>query len=109
MAHKFNMEAKARNEGWLGRGTEALFNLPNKQKWTNSNDKECSSTSSHRLHNEWLVGPEASTERNTKNQGEIAFLRVSRKPTKEPIKIEGYNSTIKNNPFLKGEKRNLMD
>jgi hypothetical protein len=98
------MEAKARNEGWLGRGTEALFNLPNKPKWTkSSSDTECSALS-NRMHNEWLVGPEAST--NAKHHGENAFLRVCGKPTKEPIKIEGYNSSIKNNPFLKGEKRN---
>ena len=91
---------EARNKGWLGRGGAALFNLPNKQKCTKASEKENATTSSHRFQNDWLVGPEHSTGKQTEQGGNTVALRCG-KPPKEPIRIEGYSSSIKDNPFLK--------
>lgn len=97
---------EARNKGWLGRGSAALFDLPGEQKWTKPMDKKTTITSSHRFHNEWLVGPGQSSGRKKENQGKDAVCGMCVKPPKEPITIEGYSSSIKENPFLKATKQN---
>lgn len=104
-AHKFQ-KMEVRNKGWLGRGSAALFDLPGEQKWTKPSEKENTTTPSHRFHSEWLVGPEHSTGRKQESLGKVAVSGMCGKPPKQPITIEGYSSSIKDNPFLKAKEQN---
>lgn len=102
MNNKDNRDMKEYNEGWLGQGSAALFNLPTTKKWTKPSAQE-STSSQPRHYDEWLIGGETGRQ-HANHRGGLAAVATCGRVSKEPIAIEGYNSSIKDNPFLRNNK-----